>query len=171
VYTNSNLSFGSFGKVLFPSDVLLKNNEYIFTFEPKLFLGLFAFGINESQIRINLNERLANYGTVISVSRPFFSSNLLVRIIPSVNVSLQDWLNAIGVSLEDMGMEETSFIMAEGGTVSSQPGGVQELMPSIGTSIGSTIGAALSSAIQPLFPYLLIAGAVYYFLILKKGRR
>jgi hypothetical protein len=100
---------------------------------------------------------MANLGQITSVTRSLFSDRYVVTILSTSNVSLVDWLSAFDVSWRDMGWDSIVFDMAEEGMISSQPGGVGELIPDIGGVVGGTV----VEIIKPLFPYILLGIVVY----------
>lgn len=154
--------FGYFGSVLSLNDTLAIGTPATFTFEESGWFFLFE---TESSILQGLQERMGNYGYVSSVSRPLFSDRWVVTINPVAQVTLSDWLSAFDASWRDMGYTVT-FIQAEGGSVSTQPGGVSQLLPSLGTTIGETA----QQIIKPLFTYILIGVAVYAGIKVQIGR-
>lgn len=141
--------FGAFGRILLSSEILTAGNQYVFTFESGewLFLG------STATIRFDLAERMANFGEVISVTRGLFSDRYIVTIVPTVNVTLNDWISAFDVSWRDMGYDNIIFVASEGGVISSQPGGISEIVPQV--------GEIAVSAIKPLFPYALAFLGIY----------
>jgi hypothetical protein len=163
--------FSGFGDVLLPSNVLVAGNQYVFTFES----GEWFFFGSISTIRDGLNERLANFGTITGVSRGFFSDRYVVNVVPSVNVTLSDWLSAFDVSWRDMGYDSITFVSAEGGLVSTQPGGVSEVVGNVLPSLGSAVGSTASEILKPIYPYILIgviayAGITMLPKLMSKGR-
>jgi len=142
-----------FGRTLLTSDVLQVGNQYVFTFES----GEWFFFDSTGDIQVGLNERMANIGAISSVIRGLFSDRYIVTVIPTDEVSLNTWLMAFDASWKDMGYDHITFITSEGGTVSTQPGGIVELIP----NIGGTAGRTVTEIIKPLFPYILIGIVVY----------
>ena len=138
-----------FGKILLLSDILTAGNQFTFSFES----GEWFFLGSTSTIRSGLAERMANFGEVISVVRGLFSDRYIVTVVPTVNATLNDWLSVFDVSWRDMGYDNITFVAAEGGVVSTQPGGLIEIMPQIGE-----IGV---SALKPIVPYALGFLAIY----------
>lgn len=141
--------FGAFGRILLSSDILTAGNQFVFTFES----GEWFFLGSTSTIRSGLAERMANFGEVVSVTRGLFSDRYIVTVVSTINAALSDWLSVFDVSWRDMGYDNITFVAAEGGAVSSQPGGLIEMVPQIGE-----IGV---SALKPIFPYILGFLAVY----------
>ncbi len=152
--------FGAFGKILLSSEILGSGNQYVFTFTS----GEWFFLHSTDTIRVDLADRMANLGQIMSVTRSLFSDRYVVTVLSTSNVSLADWLSAFDVSWRDMGWDSIVFDMAEEGMISSQPGGVSELIPDIGGTVGRTAGEIAAGAIKPLFPYILIGLAIYVML-------
>ncbi len=163
----------NFGAILSPSTILTPANEYVFTYSH----GRFFEYNSDDWVRTNLRERMANYGNVVTADRALFSDRYVIRVIPFVAVTLNDWVAAFDASWQDMGYDNATLVMAETGAVSSQTGGVTELIPDIGSTVGSTVGTALSGAIKPLFSYILIGIIAYAGIMMlpqmieAKGRR
>ncbi len=152
--------FGDFGRVLVSEDILRTGNEYIFTFEHG---RIFEYR-SDSWVEQNIRERIANFGQVISVKRPLFSNRYLITVIPTVDAPLSDWLNVFDVIWRDMGYGKASFLVAEEGRISTQPGGVIEIAKRTGEEIlkpvTGTVGEAVATLVKPVFPYVLVLGGV-----------
>lgn len=144
-----------FTGILTFDSILRPGNQYVFTFSSG---RLFEYR-SEDWVLKNLRERLSNFGYVVSVNRPFFSDRYVVVVQPSVPVSLYDFLNAFDVSWKDMGYENYSFIQAEEGTVSTQPGGLPQVIPSAGEVASQTV----YSMVKPFVPYLFVLAGLYLF--------
>jgi len=149
--------FSGLGAVLLPSNILGAGNQYVFTFES----GEWFFFGSVATIKQELAERMANFGDITGVSRGLFSDRYVVNAVPSVNVTLSDWLSAFDVSWRDMGYDNIIFVSAEGGFVSTQPGGISEIVGDVLPSLGSSVGSTVGEIIKPIFPYLLIGIALY----------
>lgn len=145
--------FGYFGSALSLNDTLSIGTPATFTFEES---GWFFVFETESSILQGLRERMGNYGYISSVSRPLFSDRWVITVSPIAQATLSDWMSAFDVSWRDMGYD-VSFIQAEGGSVSTQPGGVTQILPSAGQVIGETA----QQLVKPIFKYILIGVAVY----------
>lgn len=152
--------FGFFGAILSSSDYLGIGQNYTFTFEKQGILGsLFVFD-SDTDIQRGLQERMANYGSVVSVKRPLFSDRWVVIVNPSAQVSLEDWMSAFDASWGDMGYS-IAFIQAEGGTVSTRPGGSEEIIGQVSEEVLAPFGGATASLIKPIFPYILGIVGIY----------
>ena len=145
--------FGYFGAILSTSDTLSPGTPATFTFQES---GWFFFFESESSILQGLRDRMGNYGDIVSVSRPLFSDRWVIIVTPIAQITLSDWLSAFDVSWRDMGYT-VDFIQAEGGIVSTQPGGISQILP----SLGSVIGTTAQEIIKPVFTYVLIGVIVY----------
>lgn len=148
-----------FEGILTYNSILEPGNQYVFTFS----IGRLFEYRSDDWVLYNLRERMSNYGYIVSVSRPLFSNRYIVIVNPTERVSLNEWLEAFDVSWRDMGYGNYSFIQAETGAVSTQPGGVSQIIP----SITATVGESAKSLISPIFPYLAIFGGI--FILLKSG--
>lgn len=137
-----------FGALL-TSNILRIGQPATFTFES----GEWFFWDVTGTIQAGLNERMANYGEVISVTRGLFSDRYIIVVIPTVETTLDNWLSAFDSSWRDMGYDNIIFISAEGGTVSTQPGGIAEVVPQIGEVAVSTL--------KPILPYALAFLGIY----------
>lgn len=148
---------GYLGAILVSGDVLKSGSQYTFTWAH----GRFFEYNTEAWVKENLSYRLQNFGEVISATRPLFSDHWVIVIIPTTDVSVADWVSAFDASWKDMGYGGASFIQVEGGAVSTQPGGVQQIVPEAGAIVGTTA----ASILKPLLPYVLIAGVGYLLLV------
>jgi len=137
-----------FGALL-TSNYLSIGQQYVFTFES----GEWFFFDTTGSIQADLNERLANIGQVISVMRGLFSDRYVITVIPTDEVTLDTWLMTFDASWKDMGYDNIIFITAEGGTISTQPGGISQVIPQIGDVAASTL--------RPLLPYALAFLGIY----------
>ena len=146
-----------FSKVITYDYVLKPGNRYVFTFSS----GRWFEYQSEDWVLQNLRERMANYGYIVSVRRPLFSDRYTVVVIPTTQVRLADWLESFDVSWRDMGYNSYSFILAEEGAISTQPGGIEQTLPSFTSTVGETVSKTAMSMIKPFLPYILILSAVY----------
>jgi len=85
----------------------------------------------------------------------------VIVIVPTMDVSVSDWVSAFDTSWKDMGYGGASLVQVEGGVVSTAPGGVQQILPEMGTIVGTTA----ASILKPLLPYVLIVGVGYLLLV------
>jgi len=137
-----------FGALL-TSNYLSIGQQYTFTWES----GEWFFWDSTGEIQVALNERLANIGQVISVTRGLFSDRYIVTVIPTDEVTLNTWLMAFDASWKDMGYDSIIFITAEGGAISTQPGGISQVIPQVGDIAASTL--------KPFLPYALVFLGIY----------
>ncbi len=161
--------FESLGEILTMGSAPAVWQPVTFTFQKG---GFFSFDFtSDITILQGLRDRISNYGDVISVSRPLFSNRWVVTVIPSTSVPVSQWWDAFDVSWRDMGYSDINFLQAEGGSVSTQPGGVsqvvQEVVPDVAGSIGTAVSNIISPIVKPLLPYALILGGIY--LLFKVG--
>ena len=160
---------GDLGGILSMASIPSVGSPVTFTFQKG---GWVSFDFSsDTEILQGLRERISNYGDVIKVSRPLFSNRYVITILPSTSVSISEWLNAFDTIWKDMGYDNITFLQAEGGSVSTEPGGVsqigQSILPDVGGAVGSTVSSIIYPIIGPLLPYVLILGGVY--LLLKVG--
>jgi len=148
---------GYLGAILTSGAILKSGSQYTFTWSH----GRFFEYNTEAWVKENLNYRLQNFGEVVSTNRPLFSDHWVIVIVPTMDVSVSDWVSAFDASWKDMGYGGASLVQVEGGAVSTAPGGVQQIIPEVGTIVGKTAFEIL----KPLLPYVLIAGVGYLLLI------
>ena len=139
--------------ILLSSNILSIGQTYSFTFES----GEWFFFDNTGEIQAGLNERMANLGEIVSVTRSLFSDRYIVIVVPTNETTLGDWLSAFDVSWRDIGYDNIIFITAEGGILSTQPGGIAQVIPQVGEVAAST----LASTLKPLLPYALAFLGLY----------
>lgn len=146
-----------FGSILNLNDILGVNQQYVFTFT----LGVSFFPPSSDSVKEELSVDLSNIGTVISVNRPLFSDHYEIVVVPSVDVPLSEWLSAFDVIFKWMDYPDYVFISAEGGAVSSAPGGIEEILIGAGEVVGGTTASTAKALLTPFMPYILIGGAIY----------
>jgi hypothetical protein len=144
------------------SDQIKKGEKYSFTFDS----GEFFVFSSEKSILDGLKKYLAPYADVLSVSRPLMSNRYIVVIVPKLSGSLPVWEGIFKDAWHSINFDEVTLLQAEGGTKSTQPGG----LPQVGIEIGGAVGEAAKGVVTPLAPYLLI-GLVGYLGILFMQRR
>lgn len=152
MYRPGMSGFGDFGLYLLSSDKLSPKNQYVFTFESGKWIEISS----SSDVQDKLRYFLQNYGDVVRVDRALFSGRYTVVVIPKIEATLPQWLTAFIYAWINMGYGDARYISAEGGTTSSQPGGLPQLF----TGAGETFGQML----KPLAPYLI--GAVALMILL-----
>jgi len=160
VYSIKNFPLDNFfGAIVLSSNSLRPRNEFVFTFEHG---RVFEYN-SDSWVLKNIRERMGNYGDVVSVVRPLFSSRYLITVIPTLERNLAEWVSAFDSSWKDMNYGNAVFVMAEEGRVASEPGGVSQIIPEIPKLTGDLI--------KPLLPYALILGLAYIAInaFLRKG--
>ncbi len=135
--------------VLLTSNVLRIGQPATFTFES----GEWFFFDTTGDIQAGLNERISNYGEIISVTRGLFSDRYIVTVVPVIETTVGNWLSAFDVSWRDMGYDNIIFISVEGGAVSTQPGGISQVIPQV--------GEVAVSALKPILPYALLFVGAY----------
>lgn len=160
---------GDFGEILTMGSVLAGGQPATFTFQKG---GFFSFDFtSDTTILQGLRERMANYGDIIKVYRPFFSNRWIVTVVPSASVTVSQWWDAFDTSWKDMDYSDISLLQVEGGAVSTEPVGlpqvVHEVVPSVSESVGTAVSNIVSPIVKPLLPYVLIFGGIY--LLFKVG--
>jgi hypothetical protein len=143
----------NFSQILNLYQELKPGNSYIFTFSHG---RIFEYR-SEDWVLSNLRDRMSNYGNIVSVRRPLFSDRYTIVVIPTTTATLYDWLEAFDSSWKDMGYYNYTFIQAEVGTVSTQPGGLEQVVPKTGEIVSKTV----KEVISPFAPYIIILGGIY----------
>ncbi len=145
------------------TNTLKAGAPYTLTFSNGAFLNFAA----DSSVEADLAQRLSalGMGRVTEVSRAAFSDRYAVTILPAVTMPLRDMVEAFGFVWPQVGFPQATFLFAEGGVESSQPGGMAELLPEVGEKIGETVTATLSATMRPLLP-LLVVGGILVVLVL-----
>lgn len=141
----------------------LAQEEYTFTFDSGNFFNL----TSETAILTGLKKYLAPYGEILSVSRPLLSNRYIVVIIPKLAGSLPVWEGIMADAWKSTGFDSITMIQAEGGSRSTQPGG----LPQIGQQAGEAVGMTVKGIVSPLVPYLLIGLAGYLGILFMQRRR
>lgn len=150
--------FRGFSDILGRNDVLMPSQKYTFTF---VFPWYSQYPSDSDAIQF-LNQSLGGAAQVISSSRALFSSNYVVTIIPSVSLTVDEFISAFSDAWKGAPwyVAEPTFVQVEGGVVSSQPGGLVELASSVTGGTAEAAAAAAKAAIKPLLPYILIGGGI-----------
>ncbi len=140
------------------TSTLKKGMPYTLTFDGR---AVFNFA-GVSSIKEDLAARLGDLGMgeVTDVSRALFSNYYAVTIIPAETMPLSDMVAAFVWVWPLVGFPDASFLSAEGGMESSQPGGMAELLPSVGKAVGETVSDTIGATLRPLVPYLVIGAAI-----------
>lgn len=144
--------FGDFGLYLLSSDKLSPGNQYVFTFESGKWIEISS----SSDVQDRLRYFMQNYGDVLRVDRALFSGRYTVVVAPKIEATLPQWLTAFTYAWINMGYGDAKYISAEGGTISSQPGGLPQLFTGAGEVFFQTL--------KPFVPYLVGALALVILL-------
>lgn len=157
------LGFRGFGDILTQSQSLIPGETYTFTFS---FPWYSQYPSDSDAIQF-LGQSLIGAATVILASRALFSSNYTVTIIPSVSLTVDEFISAFSDAWRSAPwyVHEPAFVMVEGGSSSSHPGGIAEVVPDVAGKIGETVSKALGAGVKPLLPYLLIGGGIYLLIL------
>jgi hypothetical protein len=146
-----------FGSILNLNNTLNADNQYVFTFT----LGTWLFPPSEDSVKQQVQIDISNIAWVSKVNRPLFSDRYEIVIIPSDNLTLEQWLNVFDSVFKDMGYPDYTFVSAEGGSESSSPGGIEEILSDVGGVVGDTTASTAKAILTPLIPYIVIGGIIY----------
>ena len=159
-----------FSGVIGPNDIMSPGTSYTFTYSPTFWDNIkHPLDVDSpSAIQAGLVVAMGNYGmnTITGVSRGLFANTWAIIVVPDMQTNVQNWLDAFAAAFSDMGYSP-SFVQAETGTSSSQPGGLQQVVSEAASGIGSTIAGTTGSLLKPMLPYLLIGGAIYFVILTK----
>ncbi len=146
-----------FAAILQQSETLRAGVLYTLTYNS----GRFLEYRTETWVQEQLRELLSYYFEIQSVSRPFFSSNYVLKLIPLQDTPLTQALGIVNAAWVQMGYSGATFVLAESDvTGSSQPGGI----PGVLQQTGQAVGVGAGSLLAPLLPYVLIAGVLWWAL-------
>ncbi len=160
--------------ILKSDDILTAGEPYTFTYTGLSFL--FLFQPSEQSVMDQLRPLMANFGDITGVSRGLFSSEWAITVIPKGDYALSDWLGetdppgGFRYSFDTMGQTGASFVQAEGGTVSTKPGGVSQAISDTAGAVASTAGNTIAAAVKPLAPYLIIGAGALLAIEYMRGR-
>jgi len=140
-----------------PFDSILKTGEpTTFTYNSNTVLQLRS----PSTIQESIARSIGRFGKIV-VSRPFGSSNFIVTVVPSADNRIALFRNGIESGLSNAGIKDFKFVESEGGTVSSQPGGLVSAASELIGDTTSGISTILWKGVKPLLPWIILAGAGY----------
>lgn len=150
------------------TDTLYAGETYTFTFAHGKVVELNRDDYILGDLRARLKD---NYGEVLSVERPLFSSHYVVTVIPKVSRILGEWIQK-GFGFNDawskMGYPNAVFIQAEGGERSSKAGGLSQVVPTITGQVAQVASETITSVVRPLFLPIVAGVAIFLFVKLKK---
>lgn len=149
-------------------DTLYAGESYTFTFSHGKVVELNRDEYILTQMRARLKD---NYGEVLSVERPLFSSHYVITVIPKVSRTLGEWLQkdyGFNDAWVRMGYRNAVFIQAEGGERSSKAGGLSQMIPSVTGQVAQVASETISSVVRPLFLPIAAGVAIFLFVKLKK---
>jgi hypothetical protein len=154
---------GYFGDVLSGAQVLEVGQPYTFTFS----FPWYSQYPSSSEAMSFLGSTLSGAANVISASRGLFSGNFVVTIVPTAaSLTVDDLVSAFSDAWKSAPwyIASPTFVQAEGGAISTQPGGVSQLLPEVTGEVGQVVGQSITAAIKPLLPYILLGVGGYLFL-------
>jgi hypothetical protein len=162
-YPVSFSAFNGFGAILSRQQSLVPGQSYTFTFT---FPWYSQYPSNSDAIRF-LGASLSGIASIVSASRALFSSNYVVTIVPSTFLTVDEFVQAFSEAWESAPwyVANPDFVQVEDGVVSSQPGGIEEIVPTITGGVGETVSAGITAAVKPLLPYVLIGGGIYVLIL------
>ena len=162
MYPSRMQYLGWLGDVLPRGQSLEIGQQYTFTFS---FPWFSQYPSSADAISF-LGGSLAGAANVVNASRGLFSQNFVVTIVPTVSLTVDEFIAAFSDAWKNAPwyVSSPTFVQAEGGSTSTQPGGVAQLLPEITGDISSTVGSTITATIKPLLPYLLLGIGGYLFL-------
>lgn len=150
------------------ADTLYKGETYTFTFAHGKIVEL----NNSDSLLSSLRQIMAsNYGEIVSVDRPLFSSHYVIVVRPSIDRLLSDWIKTgygLAYGLKSLGYDKAVFIQAEGGERSSKAGGLSQMIPSVTGQVAQVASETINSVVKPLFLPIAVGVAIFLFVKLKK---
>jgi hypothetical protein len=111
-----------------------------------------------STVLKSIEKAIGKYAA-IRVTRPMGSARFLVTVLPKGNQRIQLIQAGIESGLSNAGVTDLKFVTSEGGTTSSQPGGLVAAAKEVISETTEGVSSILWSGIKPLIPWLLVAGA------------
>lgn len=157
------------GAILTSSDILGKGQRYTFTFQltgPTVF-GVPVYTMPSADSFIpDFREALYNIGDLISITRSLFSDYYVITVVPNENYSLSVFLDVFDSIWKQIGYTgETwsyNLIRAEGGAVSTSPGG----LPGVTEQVGEVVSGAVGDVLKPVIPYALLLLGGYLLIVM-----
>lgn len=147
------------------ADILKAGDRYTFTFDHG---RIFEYH-DITWIVGQLSFYMQNYGHIITADRTLFSDRYVIVVEPTLTATLQQWLDAFDYSWEHMGYGKATFIIAEGGIGSSEPGGVNSLAKQVGGAVGGFTAGTISGILKEIWPYLALGAGAYILLEFVRG--
>lgn len=146
-----------FHGILTSKNTLVPGQTYTFTYDAGLVVGV-LIGTTD-YILTHLRPIMQDFCDIIKVDHAFLSKKFTVTIVPKIQMDLDEWQNFFRYAWDTIGYTSTVFITAEGGLVSTQPGGIKGGVTDVTKGITDVTGQTISSTLSSLSPILLIAGA------------
>lgn len=155
---------GYFGDVLSRDQILEIGQKYTFTFS----FPWYSQYPSSSEAMSFLGASLSGAASVVNVSRGLFSGNFVVTIVPVTSLTMDEFISAFSDAWKNAPwyVASPTFIQAEGGAISTQPGGVSQFLPEVTGEVGQVIGQSITAAVKPLLPYILLGIGGYLFFTL-----
>jgi hypothetical protein len=141
--------FLGLGALLISNSILRTGQPYTFTYAHG---RIFEYNSQE-WVQSQLAPLVSDLGSVYGVERPFFSDHYVITVVPSIDESLETWQGLFDYAWRQMGYNSATFVRAEGGTESTQPGGFEQVLPQV--------GEISVSALKPILPYALVFLGIY----------
>ncbi|HDK42278.1 MAG TPA: hypothetical protein ENG87_02780 [Candidatus Pacearchaeota archaeon] len=137
--------FGIYGEAKSPYTVTLDlNKEWYQTYPSE---GGFLAGIR---------YRLSDIANIRNISHSFHSDNLVITFTPKIDMSKAQWISAFVAAIQDMGWKNAGIIELIPGTVSTQPGGIEQVVK----EASKIAGAATWQITKGLIPIAIIGVTV-----------
>jgi hypothetical protein len=148
------------------SDILRSGQTFTFTYDS----GAFFNFDSDTEVLNFLASYMSAFGTVQKVTRPLFSGRYVITVASSSNYTLYDWKNGLDAAFDANGFNDNAFVAVEGGTSSSEGGGISQIITDTAGGIATTTADTIGAVIKPLAPYLLAALAVSIVFISVYGK-
>lgn len=152
-YVGSQRAFAGapLGAILSDRDTLQKDKVYTFTYNTDKFIQTTFEETYQRWIKFYLS----NWGNVINVKRAVGSSALSITVVPYFDATVSAWTSQAfpyAFASSQIDNPEAYFVQVEGGSSTSDPGG----LPGVVKEGAEGITDVVKGAIGPIFPYLLI---------------
>lgn len=156
---------GYLGDILPLNQDLRIGRQYTFTF---VFPWYSQYPSSTDAIVI-FSEYFSGIAKITGASRGIFSSNFVVSITPIVTLTLEEWTQAFDEAWKRFPWYVATpvFVQAEGGGVSTEPGGLTQITQQVTPAVGGAVGKTALAVLEPFLPYVFIFGGAY--LLLKVG--
>lgn len=158
------------GGIIGSGAILDPSIEYTFTLDSGSF-----FTVSSTQdIQDMLIAKMAPFASVYTVDCPMFSQRIILTLKPKRQYTLEQIFLFLQSALSNLNFYNVTLVRVDSGTVSSAPGGIQQLITSTAGAASEVVSGTIAAVIEPIKTPLYIGLgvlALIYIMPLLKDRK